>query len=281
MPVSESDTHKMACMEVWGGNSHADVGVKMLGLNAWIYSKPYGRSSEAGGDVHYVTSCASGSISRLLLADVCGHGQKVAELSSNLRQIMRRNVNRIDQTRVLTSINEQFKQLDTDSSFATALVLTFFAPRQSLTISNAGHPPPLHYSHRRQTWRLLRRDSQSDGAMRDLPLGLFNEADYSQQSMSLEPHDMVLCYSDALTEATRPNGRQLGQDGLLELARSLPPDEPEQSVHMLIDLVSDMSQLDQDDLTVILIKRDTTPARVPYGRVITAPVKMLWAGLKR
>lgn len=279
MPAN--DPHTMACMEVWGGNSDADVGVSMLGLEGWVYCKPYGRGGGAGGDLHYVTSCASGSISRVLLADVSGHGREAAELASNLRQIMRRNVNRIDQRRVLSSINDQFKQLGPESSFATALVLTFFAPRQTLTLSNAGHPPPLFFSHRDKTWSLLGRDDGRDGEFRDLPLGLFDETNYGQRTIRLGPNDMVLCYSDALIEAARPNGRQIGPARLLELARTLPVDDPQRSVHLLLDRLRGMARLDNDDLTVILIRRNADAVRVPVGRLITAPVKVLWAGLKR
>ena len=46
-------------MEVWGGNQPADSGVIMPGLDAWVYSRPHGEAT-AGGDVHYVSSCATG-----------------------------------------------------------------------------------------------------------------------------------------------------------------------------------------------------------------------------
>src|SRR5690606_40547076 len=42
-------------------------------LDAWIYSKPHG--GKQGGDVHYVSSCAAGMLTRLLVADVRGHGR--------------------------------------------------------------------------------------------------------------------------------------------------------------------------------------------------------------
>ena len=44
----------------------------MAGLTAWVYSKPFG-DSEGGGDVHYVSSCATGRITRLMLAELDSH----------------------------------------------------------------------------------------------------------------------------------------------------------------------------------------------------------------
>src|SRR5687768_18611008 len=56
-----------------GGNQPADSGVVMAGLDAWVYCRPY-HGAAAGGDVYYVSSCATGRITRLLVADVSGHG---------------------------------------------------------------------------------------------------------------------------------------------------------------------------------------------------------------
>ena len=62
-------SHDLQCMEVWGGNHSADGAVTMSGLDAWIYSEPY-RGDAGGGDVYYVSSCATGRITRMLVADV-------------------------------------------------------------------------------------------------------------------------------------------------------------------------------------------------------------------
>src|SRR5947209_7028977 len=97
----------MQCMEVWGGSKTVDTGVAMAGLDAWVYSKPYGQSAE-GGDVYYVSSCATGRITRLLVADVAGHGSAVCDVAASLRDLMRRYVNYLDQGRFVQSMNQQF-----------------------------------------------------------------------------------------------------------------------------------------------------------------------------
>ena len=79
----------------------------MPGLQSVIFSRPHG-ASKAGGDVYYLSSCASGRISRLLLADVSGHGAEVAELGRGLRALMRKNVNVIRQKRFVEGMNRQF-----------------------------------------------------------------------------------------------------------------------------------------------------------------------------
>ena len=137
----------MQCMEVWGGNELADQGVVMAGLDAWVYCKPY-QGEVGGGDVYYVSACATGRITRLLIADVSGHGSAVSETAAQLRALMRQYVNYLDQTQFVRSLNEKFTALTADACFATAVVTTFFAPTNRLILCNAGHPPPLLYRGR-------------------------------------------------------------------------------------------------------------------------------------
>ena len=151
----------MQCMEVWGGSQLTARGVEMGGLDAWVYSKPYAEA-QRGGDVYYASSCATGRISRLLLADVAGHGKSVAGTAADLRTLMRRFVNRLDQTEFVRLLNQQFTALSRSGSFATAVVTTFFAPSRRLTVCNAGHPRPFLYRAAERKWTLLGHDTADD-----------------------------------------------------------------------------------------------------------------------
>src|SRR5215510_5854058 len=79
-----NNQQQMSCMEVWGGSQLTERGVEFSGLDAWVYSKPYGQS-QRGGDVYYASSCATGRITRFLIADVAGHGGSVAATAADLR----------------------------------------------------------------------------------------------------------------------------------------------------------------------------------------------------
>ena len=82
------DKHRMQCMEVWGGNAATSRNSRMPGLDIWVYSQPH-EQSNVGGDIHYVSSCATGRITRLLLADVSGHGAGVAEVDAVVLEVVR------------------------------------------------------------------------------------------------------------------------------------------------------------------------------------------------
>ena len=138
-PVS-LEPERMTCMEIWGGNLAIDKYFEAPGLDIYVHSAPYKDSQTGGGDIYYLTSCASGRISRFLLADVSGHGESVSAIAVSLRDLLRRNVNKISQKQFVTEMNVEFGELGEESGFATAVVATFFEPKKSLDISLAGHP---------------------------------------------------------------------------------------------------------------------------------------------
>ena len=149
--MPEDDSQYMQCMEVWGGSQGIARSVRLGGLDAWVYSKPYGGAA-FGGDIYYASSCAAGHINRMLLADVSGHGDAVAESAVALRKLMRRYVNFLDQSKLVRSLNRQFTAMSRQGRFATAIATTFFAPTRVLTVCNAGHPPPLLYTASNRRW---------------------------------------------------------------------------------------------------------------------------------
>src|ERR1700683_1114892 len=194
--MTDAPAQHMQCMEVWGGSQLTSSGVELGGLDVWVYSKPFGEA-QRGGDVYYVSSCASGRISRLLLADVSGHGQSVASTAADLRTLMRRFVNRLDQKEVVRLLNEQFTSLSRHGSFATAVLTTFFAPTRRLSLCNAGHPRPLLFRAADRTWSFLgQRDSSEQKGPRNIPLGIFRLADYEHVDIELDPGDCLVSYTD-------------------------------------------------------------------------------------
>jgi len=126
----------MKCLEVFGGSQLTAQGIVIGGLDAWVYSKPHGQAKR-GGDVYYASSCAAGRITRLLLADVSGHGKSVAAIAADLRLLMQRFINRWDQAEFVRLLNQQFSTLLKTGTFATAIVSTFFAPSRRLILCNA------------------------------------------------------------------------------------------------------------------------------------------------
>jgi sigma-B regulation protein RsbU (phosphoserine phosphatase) len=251
-----ADPGVMQCMEVWGGNQTTDDSVAVAGLDAWVYCRPFGQA-DGGGDVYYVSSCATGRIARLLLADVSGHGETVKTVAIELRDLMRRSVNQLDHTRFLHSMNRQFGALVSSGSFATAIVSTFFAPTGRLRICNAGHPIPIHFKASTSEWRFLENaENERSTDPVNLPLGILEFADYRHFDVALDSNDYVLCYTDSLVEARQADGELLGHEGLMAIVRSVPVTTPERFIPDLLAAIAVTCKdtLDNDDVTVLLFR---------------------------
>ena len=228
----------------------------MAGLDVWVYSKPFGQA-QRGGDVYYASSCASGRISRLLLADVSGHGKSVASTAADLRTLMRRFVNHLDQKEFVRLLNEQFTALSRQGTFSTAVVTTFFAPSRRLSLCNAGHPRPLLFRARDGRWSFLgHEDNPEKKGPSNIPLGIFSLADYEQLDIELDPGDCLVTYTDAFIESCDADGKMLGEEGLLRIVNLLGDIPAEKLIATVLQEIAERfpENLSADDVTLMVIR---------------------------
>lgn len=280
--MSESPAEHMECMEVCGGSQLTARGVVIGGLDAWVYSKPHGQARR-GGDVYYASSCAAGQITRLLLADVSGHGTPVEAIAANLRMLMRRFINRWDQAEFVRLLNQQFSALSKKGTFATAIVSTFFAPSRKLILCNAGHPRPILYRASQEEWSLLGQEGppRLPGPL-NLPLGILSITEYEHFEVELEPGDCVVTYTDALIESSDADGEMLGEDGVLRLLKLLGDVKPEKLIDALLGEIAERypENLSDDDVTVLILRANGGAQTFTLGDKMRAAVRMAGAALR-
>lgn len=266
--------HRMQCMELWGGSHETDTTIEMTGLRAHVSSHAFGDSTR-GGDVYYFSSCASGRISRVLLADVTGHGKAVSDTAAVLRDVMRQSVNVIGQSSLMATLNQEFGKLTTAGGFATAVVVTHFSPMHSATVSIAGHPPPLLYRGQTGLWNLVEELNTPQGSgARDLPLGITDAAAYGLTSFRFDAGDRLLVYTDAFSESQDARGAMLSPERLLDVVNELAPASAEEILPQLTSRLREWnpSNLNQDDATAILM--EPTGHRIPLSQNLLAPWRM-------
>lgn len=252
MPQAQASTVALSCLEVWGGNEPVDAAVNLPGMDAWVYSVPFGNSA-SGGDVHFVSSCGSGRVYRMMIADVAGHGATVSDVARELRDLMSRYMNHIDPTKFLVEMNRQFVHMSKSNQFATAVVGTYYAPTRTLSITNAGHPSPFLYRARTKSWIKLEEQIRAEG-VNNLPLGILEEAGYDSFEVDVEIGDMVLCHSDSLIEARCRDGSFLGSARLMTLMEGVDVSDPAHLIHHLLAKLAVEGASIQDDVTVLMFR---------------------------
>ncbi|MFK7790506.1 MAG: PP2C family protein-serine/threonine phosphatase [Phycisphaeraceae bacterium] len=259
--AKQSKTTNLQCLQVWGGTEAADQTLAMTGLDGYLYAKPH-QGAKRGGDVYYLSSCASGRITRVILADVAGHGSKVSETAQDLRALMQRYVNFTSQQMFMKAMNQKFAQITDEGRFATTVAMSFVAPQRKLSLSNAGHPAPMLYRAKDKNWHILGIDPEDRETLAeaDLPFGIIEDTGYQQTDITFKPGDMLLLYTDALSESEGADGRQIGLRGLRDRLNKLSTDQPDQVIPALIDRLSndDANDLTGDDVTALLIAANGT-----------------------
>jgi sigma-B regulation protein RsbU (phosphoserine phosphatase) len=250
--------HTMVCREIWGANSNVAHSVELPGLQAWVYSAPI-ELGQNGGDIHYLSVCEHGVLCRVALADVSGHGRAVSVAAERLLGLMRTHINEGEQRGFLRELSRALPKASgtQDLTIATALVLGFDSRSGQLVFTNAGHPAPLWYRADEQRWTWLHPPGADSSGGVGFPLGMdFLGGDYVDTVVELGAGDLLVCYTDGLSEAADSTGRQIGEE-LPDLASALPVESPMAAGATLLGLVDAFRRGEpaRDDETLIVLQR--------------------------
>jgi phosphoserine phosphatase RsbU/P len=256
------DVYQLACLEIRGGNRSAVYRAELPGLNAWISSQPL-QPATRGGDLHYLSVCSHGSISRVTLADVEGHGESVGGIAERLRDALREHADEWDQSALIRQLNDGFLKGARHGQYATAFLLSHYEATGELLFTNAGHVPPLWHRAALGEWSFLQDMTPYSKQIADLPLGMIPGTAYTQTAIQLEPDDLLVLYTDGVNESQDSDGEQLGLDRLLELANGLPGDSAEAAGEALLAAVARFrgaAEPEDDETVVVLQRRPVTAA---------------------
>jgi serine phosphatase RsbU (regulator of sigma subunit) len=252
----KNDVYRLACLEVRGGNELAEYAADLPGLAAWVSCRPL-HSSPRGGDLYYFSACSHGIVARVVLADISGHGEVVSTAALRLRDAVQQHVDLWDQSMLIRQLNDGFPEDGRRTQFATAFVGSYYSESGELLFTNAGHVPPLWYRTATSEWSFLYDSTPLSEEIIDLPLGLIAGTSYSQTAVRLEPGDLLLVFTDGISEATNQYGVQLGLERLLSIARSLPVDSAVAAGRGLVAAVAKFGAgvPPADDQTVVALQR--------------------------
>jgi len=252
-----AEADRLYCRELRGGNQRANYSAELPGLACWVSCRPIAPSVK-GGDVYYLSVCSQGAISRITLADVAGHGDVVSRAAVRLRDALRENSDHWDQTLLIQKLSDTFlKKSSRNGLFATAFVIGYSGQTGELLFTNAGHPQPLWFRAATQTWELLEDSTPWTKVIANLPLGLVHGTHYTQTAVELAEGDLLLLYTDGISEARGESGDQIGVNGLLNLARELPTNSPSATGEALLAAIEIYrgSARPEDDETIVVLAR--------------------------
>ena len=233
--------------------------MELPGLSAWISCRPLSPATE-GGDLHYMTVCGKGAISRVVLADVAGHGEVVSSVAERLRDGLRKHVNTWDQSILIQELNNSFLAGANGVQYATAFVLGHYVQSGELLFTNAGHVPPLWYRAAERKWLIISHSTPYAKDVADLPLGLIAGTPYTQTAIQLSPGDLLVLHTDGISESRDAAGRELGFDQLASFASTVPVEQPDEAGEALLSCVEMFRRPvpAADDETMVVLRRNAS-----------------------
>ena len=198
-----------------------------------------------GGDFFDYLDLDGGGLG-IALADVSGKGVPAALLTAvvqGMLTIEARHAGGAADT--IGKINRALKRRTVESKFVT-MFYGMLSPDGTFVYCNGGHNAPV----------LLRRGAASRLETGGTILGLFETATYEQETLTLEPGDTLVAFSDGISEAQNPAGEDYGEDRLLaclEANRGAPPVEMRKA--LLASVRTFVSgAMPNDDMTVLVLR---------------------------
>lgn len=205
-----------------------------------------------GGDYYDFLRPQDSDNLSVVIADSMGKGISAAMLMSNLQGAMRVLAETYaSPAMLLTHLNKWLCHNIPMTSFTSLAFLrlgTCAGVESSLCFANAGHPPPVLF--------------RADGKVEQCPatgllLGVDHQADYQEQSLVLDPGDLLLLYTDGLTEAENSRGQMFGEQDLIDFVNARRTQSTESLVNdTLAEILRHTGQAEfDDDATIIALRK--------------------------
>jgi serine phosphatase RsbU (regulator of sigma subunit) len=186
---------------------------------------------------------------QMVIADVAGKGVPAALLMSASAAAMQLEANQVrDMLEIVGRLNSGIHSVSDGIRYVTLLLAEVDAKRRTLRYVNCGHNPALLFQE--QTGEAVPMNSSCP------PLGMFSQAACEIREAELSVGDVMVFYTDGLTEAENRIGEEFGMERLLAVLRRSSSLSAERIMDEIIHAASDFHQGlgFNDDVTILVVK---------------------------
>jgi phosphoserine phosphatase RsbU/P len=212
----------------------------------------------------------------ICVADVAGKGVSAALLMSIVQALLRSQASTSKNlTELVTTINRLMTRSTGSQGYATFFYAQFDASTRALTYVNAGHNPPMLIRRRAEQEAVVQAASATvgeriakveaetieNGQLNLLKtggpvIGMFEHFTFDEETVQTEPGDVLVAYSDGLSEALNPAGEEYGEARIAEIAIEWSHHSAEEIAEKIKEdvraWIADAPQ--HDDLTFVVAK---------------------------
>ncbi len=207
-----------------------------------------------GGDVYDYLDYGPGRVA-LAIGDVSGKAAPAALYAALVSGILRSLApQHLSPAEMLAALNDQLQERKLDSQYVTMLMAVWDDSNQTLQIANAGSVQPLFVAANPvdMTKRPAVRTINAEG----FPLGLFPNAEYEEFTLSTQPGDLIVFFSDGIVDAVNADNDMFGDDRLKELLESQRQPTARSTVDSILQAVTDFQAgtAHFDDETIVVLR---------------------------
>lgn len=203
-----------------------------------------------GGD-YYDFLTLKGDLFSFILGDVSGKGIPAAVLMASIQTLLRSLLMRdpLPVSSVMDELNKAIYLCSSEALYSTLFTGVLSADRRKLTYANAGHPSPM----------VLRAGPDghiSKTSTRNLPISIVPSVNYTEGTIDIGPGDLIMTYSDGISEVFNPAGEMWEENRIEEVLRKN-RDRPVKEVIDAVVQAADeyASGVDQfDDMTLVVVR---------------------------
>jgi sigma-B regulation protein RsbU (phosphoserine phosphatase) len=188
----------------------------------------------------------------LAIGDVAGKGISAALLMASIQSIMRtqlsEDLSSYSTCKMVTQLNRQLYSNTSPEKYATFVFGIYDENDRVLTYTNAGHLPPI----------LIRKGEPTLLEVTGTVVGAFQGSQYEEQKISLEAGDLLVCYTDGITEPENEYGEEFGTDRLVAAMVRHQKLDPPEMITRVMDAVRAWTSAPElpDDMTLVLMRRN-------------------------
>ncbi|HJY05162.1 MAG TPA: PP2C family protein-serine/threonine phosphatase, partial [Bryobacteraceae bacterium] len=170
-----------------------------------------------------------------------------AQTSAAVERFERGSADSLDAARVVSELNKQLYAHTAPEKYTTFFLGLFDEVTGALTYTNAGHLPPI----------LIRKDSVSMLDINGTVVGAFPFSAYEESKVMLEPGDLLVCYTDGITEPENAYGEMFGEERLIDIVKRSRNQDDSAIIGGIIDAVRNWHAADEmpDDMTLLIARR--------------------------
>jgi len=206
-------------------------------------------AQEVGGDFYDFIPISSEQTG-LTIGDVSGKGIPAALFMAFSRTLLRAKACRNPGVgRMIESVNNFINEEPHSNMFVTLFYSILDSSRNKLTFVNAGHNPPLLL--RNENGEIIRLSTGGVvlGAMKGLKM--------EEKTIDMSPQDLLVLYTDGVTEAINQQEDQFGEERLIKLIKDNRDMPSEDMKNLIIDTVYDFASgtPQADDITIMVLRR--------------------------